>query len=68
MPIFEYICKKCDCQFEQLFLTPNDPLPQCPKCGGKKLRKLVSAGSIRPQGVPTGSGGYKPPACMSSDK
>jgi hypothetical protein len=24
---------------------------------------MMSAGSVRPQGIPKGSGGFKPPAC-----
>jgi putative FmdB family regulatory protein len=67
MPIFEYVCEKCDCQFEQLLLKPTDAPSNCPNCGGKNVKKLMSAGSFRPQGIPKGSGGFKPPACASSD-
>ncbi|RZB34314.1 MAG: hypothetical protein SRB1_00082 [Desulfobacteraceae bacterium Eth-SRB1] len=65
MPIFEYVCKNCDCRFEQLVLSPKDPPPECPKCCGNNVKKLISAGNVRPHGIPTGSGGFKAPACMS---
>ncbi len=63
MPIFEFECKKCNHQFEQLFLSSDRDLPECPKCRAKNARKLISAGSVRPNGIPTGAGGFKPPAC-----
>ena len=65
MPIFEYVCENCDCHFEQLVLSPKDPHPECPKCCANNVKKLISAGNVRPHGIPTGSGGFKPPACMS---
>jgi putative FmdB family regulatory protein len=68
MPIFEYVCQECECQFEQLLLRPDDPPPECPECGQRRVKKLVSAGSVRPRGIPTGSGGFKGPACISSDE
>jgi putative FmdB family regulatory protein len=67
MPIYEFSCKKCNHQFEELFLSATDDLvPECPKCKSKKTDKLISAGSFRPAGIPTGSGGFKPPACAPS--
>ena len=66
MPIYEYCCKKCNCQFETLVLSSNDPAPECPSCGGKKVEKLMSAGSVRPRGIPSGSGGFTPPKCAPS--
>ncbi|MBW2569652.1 MAG: zinc ribbon domain-containing protein [Deltaproteobacteria bacterium] len=68
MPIFEYVCKKCDSHFEQLVLSPEDPAPKCPKCCGNNVKKLISAGNVRPHGIPTGSGGFKPPKCMSCNQ
>lgn len=63
MPIYEYHCKACDHDFEDLVLGFDDPAPQCPKCNTEEVQKLMSAGSFRPYGIPTGSGGFKPPAC-----
>lgn len=63
MPIFEFVCQKCNHQFEELFL-PHDNHPViCPKCSGKNVTKIMSAGAIRPNGIPTGSGGFSQPSC-----
>ena len=66
MPIFEYCCDSCQCEFEHLTLSDQDPAPQCPSCCGTKVKKLVSAGAIRPAGIPSGAGGFKPPKCAPS--
>ena len=66
MPIFEFICNKCDEQFEYLMLSPADKDPECPKCQGKDVKKLMSAGSVRPHGIPSGSGGFALPKCAQS--
>ncbi len=65
MPIFEFECKKCKHQFEELVLSSNESAPKCPKCQHKRVSKLISAASVRPNGIPTGSGGFQPPACKS---
>lgn len=44
MPIFEYTCKRCDHQFEQLVRADVDP--ECPKCHSTKLEKLLSAFAV----------------------
>lgn len=67
MPIFEYVCETCGCQFEKLLPKPTDPSPACPECAGKNLRKLISTASIRPHGIPKGKGGFKPPKCAGPD-
>ncbi len=66
MPIYEFICKKCSHQFETLFLSSDDPTPVCPECSNKTVEKLMSAGSVRPNGIPTGSGGFDAPSCAPS--
>ncbi len=66
MPIYEFFCEKCDHRFEELVLLSDKKKPACPKCGNKKVKKLMSAGSVRPHGIPTGSGGFKAPACSPS--
>ena len=63
MPIYEYRCTQCGCSFEQLVMSARDPDPQCPTCCTEKVEKLISAGAIRPQGIPTGSGGFSEPSC-----
>jgi len=66
MPLYEYQCSACCHVFESLMLSSGDPEPACPECGCGEVKKLMSAGSIRAQGIPTGSGGFKPPACSPS--
>ena len=66
MPIYEYHCESCNCQFEKLVFHSDDGNPDCPTCCGKDVKKLMSAGSVRAQGIPTGSGGFNAPACKPS--
>jgi len=48
MPIYEYRCKKCGEKFEKLvrFSTSTSEI-ECPKCGGRRVEKLISAFSTR---------------------
>ncbi|MBN2162212.1 MAG: zinc ribbon domain-containing protein [Pontiellaceae bacterium] len=63
MPIFEYVCKKCGAEFEQL--VPNaDTKISCEKCGSKQVVKqfsVFSAASSAPKSNPCSSG-----ACPTS--
>ena len=45
MPIFEYACRSCHHEFEQLVRTGDTPA--CPKCQGQDLEKLLSMVSMR---------------------
>jgi len=52
MPTYEYVCEKCDHQFEKFQPIADKPLSVCPKdlCrlktwGRGKVRKLISAGA-----------------------
>ncbi len=63
MPIFEYVCKDCQHEFEALVFGKDKAV--CPKCEGKKLEPKLSvfavsaksgAGSSMPAG-PCGSCG-----------
>jgi putative FmdB family regulatory protein len=40
MPIYEYLCQKCDNQVE--LLVHAGSMPECPECGSAKLTKLLS--------------------------
>lgn len=40
MPIYEYSCEKCDCEFEELVF--GDAAPICPHCGSRETHKLMS--------------------------
>ncbi len=40
MPIYEYGCRKCGHEFEELVFS--DDVPSCPECGAKDVEKLMS--------------------------
>ncbi len=40
MPLFEYICEKCNVQSEVLVL--GSARPKCPECGSARLKKQAS--------------------------
>ena len=54
MPVYEYRCRDCGHEFEIQQSMSDDPLTECPSCGGD-LRKVFS-----PVGIAfKGSGFYK---------
>ena len=66
MPIYEYQCKACCHCFENSFFRPMPLRPSAPSAQCEDVQKLMSAGCVRAQGIPTGSGGFKGPACKPS--
>jgi len=43
MPIYEYICTECDRLFEKLHRSgEEDQEVQCPSCGQKSVRRVLS--------------------------
>jgi putative FmdB family regulatory protein len=51
MPIFEYICKECDHQFEALVYGKQKAA--CPKCHGSKLAPQLSVFAVSAKGNAT---------------
>jgi putative FmdB family regulatory protein len=49
MPIYEYQCGSCSETIEAMQKFSDQPLSQCPKCGGK-LSKLISMNSFQLKG------------------
>ena len=45
MPTYEYECSACGHAFEALQTMTEPKLTQCPKCGKKKLARLIGSGS-----------------------
>ena len=41
MPIYEFYCKKCDSEFEELVMGSDDGI-KCPSCASKRVKKLMS--------------------------
>ncbi len=46
MPIYEYLCEKCSHEFEREQRITEDPVKTCPKCRGRKVKKLISQTSF----------------------
>jgi putative FmdB family regulatory protein len=46
MPIYEFQCDTCDNTFEKLVFRSDEENFDCPKCGGKKVSRLLSATSF----------------------
>ncbi|SVB54421.1 uncharacterized protein METZ01_LOCUS207275 [marine metagenome] len=65
MPMYDYKCNKCGTLFEELVLssTVADDQIKCPKCGGSKSKRQLSAPFI------SMNSGFEPacekPACST---
>ncbi|MBC7363915.1 MAG: zinc ribbon domain-containing protein [Candidatus Aminicenantes bacterium] len=46
MPIYEYICLKCQHKFEYVILPGKEVKISCPKCQSSEVKKLISAFGI----------------------
>ncbi|MBC15818.1 MAG: transcriptional regulator [Desulfovibrio sp.] len=46
MPIYEYTCRECGNEFEELVFS-STALPPCPKCASENVEKLMSACSVQ---------------------
>ena len=48
MPIYEYRCKECSKDFEQLFRSFTSPIiPQCPSCRSREVDRKLSKVSFK---------------------
>jgi len=45
MPTYEYRCKRCGHEFEEIQKITAPPLTQCPVCHEKTLTRIIGAGS-----------------------
>ena len=62
MPIFEYVCRKCQHQFEVL-VQGTGAMPECPACHSKKLEKQLSVFAATTGGRNTGARALPLSAC-----
>ena len=70
MPIYEYVCRACGKQFEELVLKASDEAGVvCPACGADGAERMLSACAAHVSGPGGGSaahaaqaGGCAPPA------
>jgi putative FmdB family regulatory protein len=44
VPTYDYECKGCNESFQTDQKITDDPLRECPKCGGGKVSRLISSG------------------------
>ena len=61
MPLFEYVCKQCQHEFEALVFGQQKA--ECPKCKSKKLEPQLSVFAMSAKG--TSSQPAMPAACGS---
>lgn len=45
MPTYEYECPKCNHRFEKFQLMSDPPVRTCPRCRGRKVKRLIGAGA-----------------------
>ena len=51
MPLYEYRCEACGHVFEQIQKFSDPPIDVCPKCGERKVEKLLSSPAIQFKGT-----------------
>ena len=70
MPVYEYQCNSCNDRFELRRKFSDDPVKECPKCGGE-VTKLISSTAFSLKGGGWHDEGYgtkkagAAPACQS---
>jgi len=45
MPTYEYVCQKCEHQFELFQSIKARPIRKCPQCGKLSVKRLIGTGS-----------------------
>lgn len=63
MPIFEYVCKECEHEFEALVFGSDKA--ECPKCHSKKLAPQLSVFAVAAKGSASVSASPSPGPCGS---
>ena len=46
MPIYEYLCEKCEREFEREQRISDPPISTCPYCRSRRVKKLISRTSF----------------------
>ena len=61
MPLYEFVCRKCEASFEVLVSSSSSDAPPCPKCQGTEVERIMSVVSIgranEPMPAPSGCAG-----------
>jgi putative FmdB family regulatory protein len=50
VPLYEYECQACHHRFERIQQYSDPLVKKCPKCGKKKVKKLLSSPAIQFKG------------------
>jgi len=45
MPTYDYECPKCGHRFEKFQSISDPPIKTCPKCRGRKVKRLIGTGA-----------------------
>ncbi|HKY23267.1 MAG TPA: zinc ribbon domain-containing protein [Vicinamibacterales bacterium] len=67
MPLYEYECDACGHRFEKIQKFSDPPADVCPKCGEKKVHKLMSSPAIKFKGSGFYINDYAPKSAASGD-
>ena len=66
MPIYEYVCKKCEKHFEVLSTSANESdIIKCPECQSLEVKKTISSSNFRMSSGGSSIPGGFPSACSS---
>ena len=71
MPVYEYQCNACEDRFELRRKFSDDPVSECPKCGGEVTKLISNTGGFTLKGGGWHAEGYgnkksgAAPACQS---
>ena len=57
MPIYEYVCMKCESHFEEL--VRNGDEPPCPDCGATNVVKQFSTFAVKAAAVGGGESSFR---------
>ena len=66
MPTYEYRCAQCGKEFEQFQQMADEPLNECPDCGGRVKRLISSGGGLVFKGTGFYATDYKSGSLASS--
>ena len=66
MPTYEYLCQRCESEFEVEQRITDDPIKTCPSCRSRKVKRLISRTSFVLKGSGWYSDLYSSPGAMKS--
>ena len=66
MPFYEYKCQDCGAEFDTFVRTTSAPAPECPKCQGRKVKKIPSVFGVS-SSQPNSGPSPDCPSCHQSD-